>query len=691
MSRSIRGYSSANLTIESLSLLGIDVTTISATTGTIITLNSTTLNATNANITNISIQDLTISNLTSTGTITASDITYKGTDLQTILNTYVLTTTLNTTLGNYVLTTTLNSTLANYVLTSALNTTLSDYVLTTALNTTLSDYVLTTALNTTLSDYVLTTALNTTLSNYVLTSALNTTLSDYVLTTALNTTLTGYAQLPSTSLEDDTFQVMFYDATTNLLHVDSQPTQFTFNPNGNELKVGNVVVNSQLKINNIQNATTLDELNITFLNSSKQFRIAQTAKPLLFIPNEGRIKVYDIEINRGGGANGNAQLNIIADTDNSVEASCPQILLTKDGGAYVGSIRGGTETDSSNTNAENNMVFRINDSTGSDNAFYFNIGGSEKLSIGTATEVKNVLKVNEIENQSGSTISFSLSGTTEMILQDDLINCLAELKCKLQTLTTDANYPVVFNDSTTGGKLSQSTHLQYNPSLAQLTTTNLLFTELTNGSSSSKITVAQPLFYGQNNAISQPLNYTIRIGHTDSIRAIDATGQGLTSGSYGGGNILSILRTGVKTASYGLNADLITWNAYVDATYTPTTFTVPNLVLDGLWHIIMTCQFSNNNSSNRVNPIVRLTLNGTTINEGTESSYVRHQLGRVGTIRYENKLFLSSSDAIQFETFINAGNTTDFSSVVTSSTFDLNDFMFMATYLGNLTEYDRTP
>jgi len=79
MSRSIRGYSSANLTIESLSLLGIDVTTIDATTGNIITLNSTTVNATNANITNVSIGTLTIDNATVNQLLTANNITTSGT------------------------------------------------------------------------------------------------------------------------------------------------------------------------------------------------------------------------------------------------------------------------------------------------------------------------------------------------------------------------------------------------------------------------------------------------------------------------------------------------------------------------------------------------------------------------------------------------------------------------------------
>ena len=69
------------------------------------------------------------------------------------------------------------------------------------------------------------------------------------------------------------------------------------------------------------------------------------------------------------------------DTKNSVEDSCPQNLLTKDGGAYVGPIRAGTSTDSSSASIENNMVFRINDSTGSDNKFYFNLNGSENYQL----------------------------------------------------------------------------------------------------------------------------------------------------------------------------------------------------------------------------------------------------------------------------------------------------------------------
>ncbi len=171
MSRSIRGYSSANLTINELSLLGIDVATLGATVGDIVTLNSTTINVTNANITNLSLSGtLTIVNITSSGTISANnvvctgEITYK---YQTLDNRFVKSTALTTIL-------------LNYVTNSSLATTLTAYPTNTSLATTLSDYVLTTALNTTLSNYVLTSALNTTLSNYVLTSSLNTTLGGYV-------------------------------------------------------------------------------------------------------------------------------------------------------------------------------------------------------------------------------------------------------------------------------------------------------------------------------------------------------------------------------------------------------------------------------------------------------------------------------------------------------------------------------
>ena len=81
--------------------------------------------------------------------------------------------------------------------------------------------------------------------------------------------------------------------------------------------------------------------------------------------------------------------------------------------------------------------------------------------------------------------------------------------------------------------------------------------------------------------LAYPLNYTIRIGHTDLIETIDAIGGGLNTGKWGNGMYLSILRAGVKTTVYGQNSLLFDWNAYNSASNFATKFEMNGL--PGLW------------------------------------------------------------------------------------------------------------
>ena len=218
------------------------------------------------------------------------------------------------------------------------------------------------------------------------------------------------------------------------------------------------------------------------------------------------------------------------------------------------------------------------------------------------------------------------------------------------------------------------------------------FGNLDSTNAAAKISVQQPLQYGSG-VFVQPLNYTIKIGTTDLIRTIDtASGTGFNSGKFGNGVTLSILRSGVKTTSYGQNTALIAWNPYIDATNTATNFTLGGL--PGLWDIKMTCKYfaALSGSSNRVNPVVRAVLNNTTaIDGGDQSSYVRHNAGRVGGIVWHNKIYLNTNDSIRFDTYVNFGGVIDYTSIMPSTAFDLSDFMFIATFLGPLDEYDKTP
>jgi len=111
-----------------------------------------------------------------------------------------------------------------------------------------------------------------------------------------------------------------------------------------------------------------------------------------------------------------------------------------------------------------------------------------------------------------------------------------------------------------------------------------------------------------------------------------------------------------------------------------------------LWRIKAMVTYNNSSSSYRVVPILKLLLNGTTtLEEGTEINYIRYAQGRVGTITWEDTLHLTALNNIQFQTYINVGSTATFTSSVSSYYFALTDFMFTATLLGPLTQYDRTP
>jgi len=238
-----------------------------------------------------------------------------------------------------------------------------------------------------------------------------------------------------------------------------------------------------------------------------------------------------------------------------------------------------------------------------------------------------------------------------------------------------------YNSTTTQRKMKHTVGFSYTPSDQQLKCPNLLVTD--------KITVDDSLHYGTG-ATTQPLNYTFRIGHTDDINTVNIAG-GTNHGSWGGGNVLSILKSGCKATSYGQNSKLWTFNAYNISSSTPTSFTMTGL--PGLWHIIVTVNYmtSASGSSNRVNPILEALLNGsTTISEGAQSSYIRHQLGRVGTVKWENKLYFDTNDTIAFRTYANYSSVTGFSYILSSSNYTATKFMFMASYLGPLDEYDQS-
>ena len=294
------------------------------------------------------------------------------------------------------------------------------------------------------------------------------------------------------------------------------------------------------------------------------------------------------------------------------------------------------------------------------------------------TSNTDILLLDSSNNQiSKSGLTFNASGgvlsTTNISLTGGLTTAL---------LTTSSN-------ATIGGNLDVTNNMTVS---GAFTCGDINFGNLDSTNAAAKITVPNPIHYGVG-VFAQPLNYTIKIGTTDLIRTIDtASGTGLNSGKYGNGVTLSILRSGVKTTSYGQDSEIISWNPYIDATNTATNFTLGGL--PGLWEIKMTCKYTSAQAgnSNRVNPIVRAVLNNTTaIDGGDQSSYIRHNMGRVGGIVWHNKIYLNTTDSIRFDTYVNFGAVINYTSIMSSTDFDLSDFLFIATFLGPLDEYDKTP
>jgi hypothetical protein len=325
-------------------------------------------------------------------------------------------------------------------------------------------------------------------------------------------------------------------------------------------------------------------------------------------------------------------------------------------------------------------------------AHNFEINNASKIKItNNETIIRNTLTLEDVDLPT-SDINFYIllqNGGNNQVKRSSLIfNPVSEILTinKLQLEGTDiataTDNKILFLDPNDEVEKSDS-DLTYNAS-----TSTLKFKILDNSSADSKITVQQPLHYGAG-LFAQPINYTIRIGHTDLIETIDVLGSGLNTGKYGNGIYLSILRTGVKTIAYGQNSRLFDWNAYNTSSNFKTDWEMVGL--PGLFEIMVTFKFEwDPLNTNRANPIIKAVINGTQEEEGVECQYVRQQLGRVITVKYHNKIYFNTLDTISFQTYINIGGTTNFSDLATSSQFILSDFMFMATYLGPLQEYTVT-
>jgi len=314
----------------------------------------------------------------------------------------------------------------------------------------------------------------------------------------------------------------------------------------------------------------------------------------------------------------------------------------------------------------------------------FSIGSSTVLSVDESdtTIINDLICLSPITTatlncgtiKDATSVDFSIGSSTALSIDAADTTIINDLIClSVDNSTTNSDLPLLLRESS--GLISKSN------------TANLSYNANSDTLKIGQVYVDNPLIFQGTSVI--PLNYTITIGHTNSIKTIDAVGSGLNNNKWGGGTILSILRSGVKATSYGSNSDFITWNAYNDSSNIPTSFTIG---YSGLWRIKIMVTYNNQSSSYRVVPILKLLLNGaTTIEEGTEMNYIRYSQGRIGTVTWEDTIHLTALNTIQFQTYITVGSTATFTSSVSSSYFAMTDFMFTATFLGPLTQYDRTP
>jgi hypothetical protein len=233
--------------------------------------------------------------------------------------------------------------------------------------------------------------------------------------------------------------------------------------------------------------------------------------------------------------------------------------------------------------------------------------------------------------------------------------------------------------------------LSYDPITKELTvdTVDVVYVYSTNA-----LKYGGPLF-------NTPCNATFIIGNTGLVDTVDPLDSG-SHGSWGiagqGGGLvrniyLGISRLLVKTRAFGVNADLWTWNAYQQGINPIITRWTCQSVIAGLWHIRISVQFQNNgpNTNDRWNPILRMEKNNVELGEGSVSTYSRYGQGKICTVVLDIKEFFSFTDYFELPTFISVGSSTAFTDNVPASEITLSNFLMQATFLGPLTEYDRTP
>ena len=122
-------------------------------------------------------------------------------------------------------------------------------------------------------------------------------------------TSTGVEIYTTTYTDDADLPIFFGEPTTGSLYEISKDDHLTYNPSTNKLISGSLELSGQLTLSPTVGTSSID-FNITFLNTSNQFRVGGT-RPLTFNPSAGILKSYDLELSNDLSVTGRCDLGTI--------------------------------------------------------------------------------------------------------------------------------------------------------------------------------------------------------------------------------------------------------------------------------------------------------------------------------------------------------------------------------------------
>ena len=674
MSRSIRGYSSANLTINELSLLGIDVATLGATVGDIVTLNSTTVNATNANITNLSLSGtLTIVNITSTGTITGTDIvitgnmTYKGQNLDIR---YVLTSTLSTILLDYVTNTSLATTLTAYPTNTSLASTLTAYPTNTSLATTLTAYPTNTSLASTLTSYVDKSSAETISGVKTFSSTTNLEKITMDTGTIFNHSSNVYQGFRGQYTTGIGYNMAFWASDGHIRFQSASNTGFRYYISGTEV----------LQLTN----ATLDCKN-DFLCGGEITYKTQTLDNRFVQPSvlSGYIDKTSAETITGAKT-----------FDNDVTINHPHLLVANKIKMDLPLIAGvsGNEFNVVLWNKDNaNQEKQLGNTSA---LFYDAFNGILKAPRFTATynlTAPNIVATTEITTPSlkiTTATTASVDAYFSVLIRNSDATIITDTELLFNTnqniLKSRSLYienHITFGDEDTNGVADDNVEYQLMSREATNTRMRYSTNATINGNFDTNNNARLTIHSIKAESITLnnlPLNYTQRL-HTVSYGTSSFAG-GLYS--WGGNSfyIKPLVVVGDAIETYGVNVMAINMTTSGIMTLTSSDY-------EGLWEIDISLTFKNNTGSTRVNPYIEMHKNNSYSNRfGTSAQYVRYDQAMHTTLNIKGFDHIESTDAFKIVTKITSGTESTYATTGVTAWTGSN-LQISWKYLGDLTEH----